>query len=182
MQKTASGSSNAVKIKKLKRNRDPEADRLLDWIVRALYRHEVMLMRSQENGVRDSLHKGYLKTLTLSIFADPERTNDILECYKYVRLFLHIDGAHPKRSFHFTHARRNIIMEDGSTQSMTLPEMAIGNSLSKLTIAPIDNQALTVREVKLQIQNMTRRCVSPFLLLICRLIRAQTHPYDPTAR
>jgi hypothetical protein len=48
-------------------------------------------------------------------------------------------------------------MEDGTVRTMCLPDMQVDDRLRNLIIAAPDRKQLTLREVKLQIQALTRR-------------------------
>lgn len=83
-------NSSGIKVKKIKRGYSDEADKLLDYIVRVLQlcpcSHLIVVslpLPIQELGVQDALDKSYLKSLIFAIYLDPEKPNDIIECYTF---------------------------------------------------------------------------------------------------
>ncbi|BAO40435.1 meiosis-specific protein HOP1 [Kluyveromyces marxianus DMKU3-1042] len=61
-------SASSIRIKTLVRDKSEEADLFLDWL---------------ENGVFQSLKKGYLKAISLGIFIDENNPNDLIETYLF---------------------------------------------------------------------------------------------------
>ncbi|KAF2866938.1 HORMA domain-containing protein [Massariosphaeria phaeospora] len=73
-----SPGKGGCRVKALMKGRSTRADTLLEWL---------------EKGVFDALHKGYLRVLQISLFADPEHEENVLEVYNFSIRYK--DGASP---------------------------------------------------------------------------------------